>query len=166
MASFEFLAIIFTGIGLIVSILYYTFTLQNANKTRQAQMFMNIYNRASSKEHNQSRNHLLFIECETLDDFKRLFLPTSEKPVNENWEALGVQHSYYEGLGAMVREGLIPIRYVALLQAGVTRKLWEKYGPFLLALKDELDYQRIASEWEYLYNELMKYIKEHPELVT
>jgi len=38
MASFEFLAIMFTGIGLMVSVLYYTFTLQNANKTQQQQL--------------------------------------------------------------------------------------------------------------------------------
>ena len=38
MASFEFLAIIFTGLGLIVSILYYTSILQNANKTRELQL--------------------------------------------------------------------------------------------------------------------------------
>jgi len=57
MASFEFLAIILTGLGLTVSILYYTFTLQNANKTqklqletRQTQVFMDLYKTMASKE--------------------------------------------------------------------------------------------------------------------
>ena len=64
MASLEFLAIILTGLGLTVSILYYTTVLSNANKTRllqlkaqelavetrQTQMFMQIYNQYTSPE--------------------------------------------------------------------------------------------------------------------
>ena len=95
-----------------------------------------------------------------------LLTSTPENPVNENWEALDMQLSYYEGLGTMIREGLIPIRYVALLMAGVTRLLWEKYGPFFIYARPRMNLPRLASEWEYLYNELIKYMEEHPELTT
>ena len=57
MASFEFLAIILTGLGLTVSILYYTTVLQNANKTqqmaletRQAQLFSSLQNKIDTVE--------------------------------------------------------------------------------------------------------------------
>ena len=43
MASFEFLAIILTGIGLMVSITYYAMVLRNHNQTRQAQLFMQVH---------------------------------------------------------------------------------------------------------------------------
>ena len=50
MASFEFLAIILTGLGLTASIVYYTFTLQNTNKTRQTQLFMQLYQNKFQEE--------------------------------------------------------------------------------------------------------------------
>ena len=78
MASFEFLAIILTGLGLIVSILYYSSILNNANKTRelqlktqeqaeetrQTQLFMKIYERFESKEFLQSAFGLIARACE------------------------------------------------------------------------------------------------------
>jgi hypothetical protein len=52
MVQIEYLPIVLTGIGIIVSILYYTSVLRNANKTqqqqldtRQAQLFMQMYNK-------------------------------------------------------------------------------------------------------------------------
>ena len=57
MASFEFLAVILTGLGLTVSILYYTTVLQNANKTqqsqletRQAQLYMQVFQELNSEK--------------------------------------------------------------------------------------------------------------------
>ncbi len=52
MIDYSTLAIVLTGLGLTASILYYTMVLRNANKTqqlaletRQAQLFMQMYNR-------------------------------------------------------------------------------------------------------------------------
>jgi hypothetical protein len=61
MVSFEFLAIILSVLGLSASIIYYASILRNANKTqqlqletRQAQMFMQLYDRFNQKEHQRT----------------------------------------------------------------------------------------------------------------
>jgi len=156
-----------------VGIAYYLMILQNqqrnqqqALETRQAQMFLNIYDKSSTIQYNQARTLLMTLEYNNIEEFYNHFIITAENPINENWNALDLMISYYEGLGTMIREGLIPIRYVALLQAGVTRKLWEKFTPLITYMRELLEQPRIASEWEYLYNELMKYMEEHPEIAT
>ena len=44
MVSIDVFAFVLTGLGLAASILYYANMLANANKTRKAQLFLNIYN--------------------------------------------------------------------------------------------------------------------------
>ena len=57
MVQIENLPLVLTGFGLTASILYYTMTLRNANKTqqlalenRQAQLFMQLWSKATSNE--------------------------------------------------------------------------------------------------------------------
>jgi hypothetical protein len=84
----------------------------------------------------------------------------------ENYFAMNALIAYYEGVGVLVREGLLDIRWVALLMAGRTRKLWEKYAPYVDEIRRIAEQPRWASEWEYLYDELIRYMDERPELKT
>jgi hypothetical protein len=43
---------------------------------------------------------------------------------------------------------------------------WEKLAPHIDELREESNNIRWGSEVEYLYDELMKYHEEHPELKT
>jgi hypothetical protein len=54
MASFEFLAVVLSVLGLSASITYYAMVLSNANKTRKAQLFMSIYNMTLDEEINKN----------------------------------------------------------------------------------------------------------------
>jgi len=76
MASFEFLAIILTGIGLSASITYYAMNLKNQNETqkqslenRKAQLLMNIYNKYTETELLQQQLDILAGKWDGIDDF-------------------------------------------------------------------------------------------------
>jgi hypothetical protein len=71
---------------------------------------------------------------------------------------------YFEGLGVLIKEGHLNIRYVALLISGVTRVFWEKMGPIVLEARDRLGVPAFMSETEYLYTELMKYLEANPNI--
>jgi hypothetical protein len=169
MASFEFLAVILSVLGLSVSIIYYANVMQNANKTqkmqletRQAQLFMQLVNRYRDDTKDLDINKsLLYIEIDSFEDFMRMY--ETEECFIKSVTALG---GFYESVGVMVREGYIPIRLVALMWAGTTRRYWEKLEPFFSELREVRGFPRAWSETEYLYHELMKYIEEHPELAT
>ena len=135
---------------------------EQALETRQAQMFMQIYN--------QSHNDPSFIdammivneiEINTYEEFQKARM---DENVKRAFSRVGM---FYEGLGVLVKEGYVSIRLVALLITGMTRQWWERiYQSWIEEGREKSKFRRWMSEAEYLYNELMKYIEEHPELQT
>ena len=79
----ETIALVLTGLGLIASIVYYANILNNANKTRelqleaqkqteetrQAQLFMNIYNQHLSERESRTLPLLMDMEYDDFEDF-------------------------------------------------------------------------------------------------
>lgn len=133
---------------------------QQTLDTRQAQMFMSIYNQSTTKEFNKALNKYMESQWSSWDDFRELWKNAEFR------EAFNVVGVYYEGLGVLVREGLLDVRMVALLICGMTRMYWEKLSPIVEEGRMVTGYSRFASESEYLYNSLMTYLDEHPELRT
>jgi hypothetical protein len=130
-------------------------------ETRQAQMFMNIYQQIITRE---------FVEA-----WRRVYEEshwTNYSEFQELWNDKGFRDSfnivgtYYEGIGVLVREELLPIRMVALLMCGMALSFWEKVKPVIVEARGVFGYSRFLSESEYLYGELMRYIEGHPELQT
>ena len=72
----------------------------------------------------------------------------------------------YDGLGVLVMEGLLDIKYIALLMGGRVRLWGEKIMPILDDGRRAMGFRRWLSEAEYLYNALIRYIDQHPELDT
>ena len=161
----EYLPLVLTGIGVIVSILYYASVLRNATKTqqmqletRQAQLFMQIYDKFSQPS---------FLESwETIEPQ----VPYHDKEEFVQWfmgvrRHYGMVGNYFEGIGVLVKEGLVDISMVANLMTWPTVVFWRKTSRFIDGVRMDWNHPRWLSETEFLYNELMKYIAEHPEIV-
>jgi hypothetical protein len=69
-----------------------------------------------------------------------------------------------EGFGVLIKEGVIDIRPIALLSSGLIRSLWNKFEPVKDGARRELGWSRLFIEFEYLYNELIKFHKENPDV--
>jgi hypothetical protein len=129
-------------------------------ETRQAQLFMQLYDRWTF---DVAEKFWDFLD----DDFKtaeELF--EKERTDKEFRKSTAILSRYHEGLGVLVRFGLLDIKYIAYLASWPTRVYWEKYKPIIGDIRRLQKAPRADSESEYLYNELMKYMKEHPELAT
>jgi len=160
MVDYGTLSIVLTGLGVIVAIMYYTLTLRNSIRTRQAQLFMQIYDKFASPVYidamgrlNASREQL-----KTVDDYYEW----ASDP--ENWRTRVILGTFYEGVGVLVKENLIEIRIVAELMTGPIIQFWGIFGPIVDGIRLRENHPRALSETEYLYDELMKYIKQHPEI--
>ena len=129
-------------------------------ETRQAQMFMNIYQQTTSKDFTSAWNTFMSSQWENYREYRELY---QKKEFANASMILGM---YWEGLGVLVKEGFLPIRLVALLITGMTRAFWEKLKPINEEARVDMGYVRWMSETEYLYDELLRYIDEHPELST
>ena len=157
MVSLEVIAILLSGISISASLVYYANVLQNANRTREAQLFMNVYDKWSDPEMAKAYQIVDDAHYSSFDEYMEL-----RKDEDFTW-AMSKLVGYYEGVGVLVREGLVDIRLVALLMTGSTLKFWSKLEPYIGEMRSA-DYPRVAIETEYLVNRLRDYIKDHPEI--
>ena len=87
------------------------------------------------------------VDYEELDEFLELI--QGETPeARKNRRRFSTVGTYYEGVGVLVKEGLLNIRWVALLMAGMTRRMWEKFEPLVEGYRSRTGQPRMASESE------------------
>jgi hypothetical protein len=147
-----------TLISVPVGVVYHIITLRNQSRNRQAQLFMSIYKETQTKE-----AQIDFLDFDTIimssaDDWIKL------REDREKFMVLASRLSYYEGIGVLVREGLIDVGLVAKLSSGNIIWFWERYRDGVMALREHYQWPRWAVELEYLYDRIIQYAKDHPEL--
>ncbi len=128
-------------------------------ETRQTQLFMQIYNRWD-ENYSEALWNITDAKFNTFQELWRI--KDEDKKL---WMEISRLGAFFEGLGTLVKMGLLDIRYVAYFIASSTRLFWEKFAPVMVDLRENT-FPRNMSETEYLYNRLMKYMDEHPELKT
>ncbi|MFH1180279.1 MAG: hypothetical protein V1710_07960 [Candidatus Bathyarchaeota archaeon] len=174
LGTLQAVSYIMGSLGVFVAAVYYILNIQNNRRnqelmlkaqqqtleTRQAQMFMNIYDKYSSAQFLKAYEKVVYTPWSTWEEFSKLW----EDP--EFNEAAILIATTYEGMGVLIKEGLLDIRLVALLMCGRVRQYGEKIMPILNDGRRAMGYRRWLSEVEYLYHELISYVGEHPELDT
>ena len=151
MIQIEHLPVVLTGLGLTVSILYYTMNIRTANKARKGQLLMQAYARLDTPYRVEALMRMFEWNFTTFDEFK--------ESAYSHW---GPIHIFFEGLAPLVRLGHIDIEYVAALIGGGLIKYWD----MILPIKEEADeflYPRWCAETEYLYEEVKKFMDQHPD---
>ena len=165
MVALEIVALVLTGLGLAASIIYYANILNNANKTRelqlksqelatetrQAQLFMQIYATYHSEEYIKAFEEIMRWEYTGYDDYM------SKYGADVNPEAYLMYRKvfgYLEGIGVLVRRGLIDVSLVDDLMSGFVIGFWEKLGPYMVERRRQMDWPQIGEQIEYLYNEV------------
>ena len=119
---------------------------------------MGIYNKFASPPYQKAYRIVSKSNLNSFDEFLEL-IKASE--FSHSWTLIG---NFFEGVGVLVKEELLDIRFVALLLSSHLRMFWEKNLPMIDEYRIHWNSQRVWSETDFLYNELMKYLEEHPEL--
>ena len=162
MVDYQTLSIVLTGIGMIIALTYYGLQIRNQNRTRQAQVFMQLYNRYLDIFQAHGFFETILQKLSSYDDFMRKYNADEEFK-----QAMDCLLPFYEGLGVMVKEGYFSIHLVALMWTGMTRMLYENIvEPMIDEARVVSNLPRLWSETEWVCKELLKYIEEHPELKT
>lgn len=154
----EYLPLVLTGLGLSASILYYTITLRNANKTqqmqlkaRQTQIFMQVYNQVTSPEFFNKWRQVLEAEWTNNEDYEQKYgFFTNPEFADKLYAMLSV----FEGLGVLVKRELVDLSLVDDLVSIFCIRLWEKYEPIMLEQRKQRDWPNYMQHVEHLYNEL------------
>jgi len=155
--TLQTISILVSSIGMIVALVYYTLTIRNQNKTRQAQLLMQVYHRLDTPEKVRALQEVFLWEFKDLEEFV-------EKYWNpEDYNKLGTLVLFFGGAGTLVKTGDLPVEKVSLLMGGLVILMWEKFDPIKEQLREFWNLPSWASSTEYLYHEIIRYREQHPE---
>ena len=146
--------------GVLIAAAYYIINTRTTLQTRQAQLFMQVYNKWQDKEFNESKQLVLHeYQCKGYEDYENI-MKDKEKVSN-----LRVVGTFLEGLGVLVKRRLVDVRLVDDMVSGDVIDFWEKYGEAVKEFRKRRGYPQ-ALEWaEYLYGEIRSVaVSQHPEL--
>jgi hypothetical protein len=129
----EYLPLVLTGVGIIVSILYYTSVLRNANRTRQAQLFMDLYRTYRDPIFRKQYNDILHQKWSDFDDFWEKYGQKGDPDAWTDWQTVA---SYFNGIGVLLRQGLLNIEVIYELLAPTVFMAWMMMGPVAEGFKE------------------------------
>ena len=163
------ISIIFAGLSIAASIVYYASVLRNANKTqqmqletRQAQLFMQIYERFNDLGRSEIITEVLSYEWEDNDEFWERYSYEADPDSYRKWNYVA---GFFEGVGVLVKRKLIDPEIVDDLMSASTLMFWEKYGPAIIDGRERLNIPQLWEWTEYLYQEIKDIAdRQHPGL--
>lgn len=137
--------------------------LRNANKTREAQLFMQIYRDWKDPDRVSMENEIVRDwSWEDYDDFVAKYVSNRE-------EYLKLSHvtAYYEGIGIMVHRKLVDPNLIENLMSSSIIETWEKLEPMIAEIRVRENYPQVVEWFEYLYDVIKPITeREHPEYRT
>jgi len=155
--------------GVIAGFSYYVLTVRNAQRnqrqqleTRQAQLFMQLYDRWSGVEFKQLIREVFEMSWVDYEDFFNKYGPQSNPEAYDKIRSIG---AFFEGIGVLVNRKLIEPAMVDDLMSDGIISYWERFGPIMVEVRKRWNWPQ-AAEWvEYLYNVIRPIVDvQHPEL--
>ncbi len=113
---------------------------------------MNIISVYTSKQYRKDVNNLLSWEWSDYEDFEAKYGHHANPDDNAMWNSA---FQWLEGIGVLVRRGLIDPELVFDLLYGFVILYWEKFYPVFMAMREELS-PKMFEDLEFLYNEMKK----------
>lgn len=155
------LSIIFAGLSIAASIIYYASVLRNANKTqqmqleaRQTQTFMQIWEQLNSEEYHKTFMELMYLHVEDNEEYLRKY----DSSVNREHYAKRAHIWYsYNAIGELLRMGVIDACLIQrLLLDSQVIMMWEEWEHIIMAIRVREKIPKMWAGFEYLYVEMKK----------
>jgi hypothetical protein len=141
-------------IGVINSILSSRRSARNEKltlETRQAQLFMQLYNRFHNKEFWEYFNEFIYgFNAENPDEFMEKYGPINNPEAFSKMQSV---MSYFFGIGVLIKRRLIDVDLVFDLMPKVVFSFWEKTAPMIEVWGEEDPRVQVLN---YLYEEMKK----------
>ena len=151
---------IITAAGVLVGIVLAYSELRSLRKqretdveTRQAQLFMQLYDRYQSEEVQRSENEVIYQwRWKDLEDFWKKYGIDTNMEAFTRWDAL---ETYFKGVGVLVGRKLIDPDLVYDLNGPAIIMHWEKFESVIADLRKRY-WPHAFEGYEQLYNEMKK----------
>ena len=154
------ISVLVASAGLLIAALYYIFQLRHLRRqreieieTRQAQLFMQLYNHYQGEEVQRSENEVILQwKWKDLEDFWEKYGPETNMEAFTRWDAM---ETYFKGVGVLMRRKLIDPNLVYDLIGPAIIIHWEKFGPIIVDLRKRY-WSHAFEGYEQLYDEMKK----------
>ena len=157
MFDYGTLSIVLTGIGLMVAVTYYGLEIRNQNRTRRAQLYMQIFGRISTIDFRLSTAETSRWEYSDFEDFVEKYLMNSDPSYIAKWQAL---MSWMEGIGYLLKDGLIDAEDLYNLSGGQGVILfWKKWEPIVYEYRVSRKNEDFGRWFEYLGEKMIEFRK-------
>jgi hypothetical protein len=158
MVTLETLLDIIPVLTLVIVGAYYSLQIRNQNKTRQAQLFMQLYDTYRSHDFRKLQMSLGKHEFTDFDDFWGKYGGDGDLDAWSAWLSVA---AYYNGIGVLVKKGLISIDLVEELLGNTIARQWWRLGPILVGWREtrvtsQIRKHELMHGFEYLANEMHK----------
>jgi hypothetical protein len=134
MVDYQTISVVFAGLSIGIAAIYYTLTLRNSQRaqqlqmeTRQVQMFSQLFGMMSDMEFAKGWAEFNYLwEYEDYDDWWKKYGPNENPKAFAHFMTTSIQK---EGIGVMVKRGLLDVGLVADWVSGMFMTDWEKLEP-------------------------------------
>lgn len=151
-------------LGALIAFSYYMMTLGYQNKTRQAQIYVQIYNKFSDPDFLERYFDAMNFKPRDFEEYINTLESIRNSKTREYAELVSVG-TFFEGIGVLVRRGFIDPQYVADTLGTLILDYWEQKEPLYTELRERWSNPRIYKEIEYLYDAVSEIVyREHPEM--
>jgi hypothetical protein len=144
---------------LVVGVVVALRQLRDIKQTRQAELYMRMLDKSMSQEGLDNMRVLGNATWSSYEEWLEKYHSNAEYRKAWSWLL-----QLYEAIGVCLRLGLVDIKLLALHGVNSHIYWWEKHKDLIYNERKRRNNRRYRSQWEYLYNELVKYLEEHPEL--
>jgi hypothetical protein len=142
------------ALGVCIAAVYYVINMRTTLQTRQAQLFMQIYDRMSQPELSAIINDIRYnMHWTDTEDFWRKF--GAETNITEYSRVASVGN-YFKGIGVLLKKGLIDKMFIYDLLSSPLKLYWERLGPVILERRRLTDNPNLFAFVDYLYDEMKK----------
>ena len=145
--------------GVIAGFSYYVLTVRNAQKERQMGMLMQLYQTKHSPEGIYRMWRIMVLTWDDFDDYLEKWGPYDHPEVTEELKLITSSWSFYDGLGKILKEGMVDLDTVYEMLGLRILMVWFKYETIIKSLRNfeegnpGSDY---LSNFEYLANVMIK----------
>ena len=154
MVDLQTISVILAATSIVIAATYYIMVIGNTIRTRQAQLFMQIYQGYSSEKLQNTYYELLHFEWDDYADFERKYGSGDHPELAAEREA---HWAWFDGMGVLLKKKLIDPEVVfETLGHGGVLFMWTKFESIIKAQREIYNMPLRLNGFEYLAEQMKK----------
>jgi hypothetical protein len=158
MVDLQTISLVLAALSVVVATIINAITIRNANRTRQAQLYVEIFDKLRTKEFIESWIDVIYHqEYKDAEEWMSKYGPLKNPTATLKLFSVGIA---YQTIGMLTREKLINPRLLLQENPWAVVETWGKMEPVVKELRKTGD-PRFWDSFEYLANQIKEYRAEN-----